>query len=93
MSLKKVKVSFKLDPVDWVFVKAEAKARGVDPAVILREIVSGHTRLRAAAYSEARKLFAHQGLDGVLGGTETRFARSTSDDSDDVSVFDEEGDE
>lgn len=93
MSLEKVKIGLKLDPVDWVFVKAEAKARGVDPAVILREIVSGHTRVRAAAYSEARKLFSHQGLDGVLGGTETRFARIESDGSDDVSVFDEGGDE
>ena len=93
MSLEKVKVSFKLDPQDWVFVLAEAKARGVNPAVILREVVGEYARIRAVAFSEARKRLAHQGLDGVVGGTEIRFARTASDDSDIVSGFEEDDDE
>lgn len=93
MSLEKVKVSFKLDPQDWVFVLAEAKARGVNPAVILREVVGEYARIRAVAFSEARKRLAHQGLDGVLGGTEIRFARNLSDESDVVSAFEEDEDD
>lgn len=50
-------------------------------------------RLSRAAYSEARKRLAHQGLDGALGGTEIRFARNLSDESDVVSGFEEDDDD
>lgn len=93
MSLEKVKVSFKIDPEHWVLIKAKAKAEGVDPAVILRREVGKYAHTLAVFYSEARKLFSHQGLDGVPGGTDHRFARNLSDDSDVESAFEEADDE
>lgn len=80
MSLEKVKIGLKIDPQDWACIKAEAKARDVDPAVLLREIIGEYTRSRFVAYREAHRLLSHQGLEGVLRGPGARFAMAGGDD-------------
>jgi hypothetical protein len=83
MSLEKVDIRSKVDPVDHALLKGEADALGVDIQVLIRDILERHTAVKRRTFIEAQKVLSAKGLAGELWvepGRAGKFALSDDDE-------------
>lgn len=79
MSLEKVDIKCKVDPVTLCFLKAAAKGRGVHIADLVREILDGYAATQRVTVIEARRLLEIEGLLGSIEGHPGKFAARESE--------------
>lgn len=68
MSLELKDIRCKIHPVAFAFLEGEARSRGVDKCVIIREILDAWANAKFQAHRETQRLLEAEGLAGAPRG-------------------------
>ena len=68
MSLDLKDIRCKVHPVCFAFLEGQARSRGVDKCVVIREVLESWANDKYVAHMETQRLLSAEGLNGALQG-------------------------